>query len=180
VVVNHSAIFEAYTGLHPFEFPCRLCSVGSSHGTPSCHFSFWFCHVSHFIFETALAYPWSPCLPLDLVPFALCDCSQLEETSSRASHLMTSSHVVPDPLCGKTGPQVYFWLVDKLSWLQPYLELCPFTQALLKPWLAWWSMSLLSRLARESIIVSFQNGWRITWGTRPERKVLCLDSRCCN
>jgi hypothetical protein len=108
MVINRSAIFEAYTGLRPFQFPCHLCSVGSSHGTPLWHFSFQRRHMSHFIGETALAYPWSPCLPLDPVPFALRDCSQLDETLSRASLLMTSSQVVPDPLSGKTRPQVYF------------------------------------------------------------------------
>jgi hypothetical protein len=82
MVINRSTIFEAYTGLCPFEFPCHLCSFGSSCGTPLCHFSFWLCHVSYFIGETALAYPWNPCLPLDPVPFAWRDCSQLEEMSS--------------------------------------------------------------------------------------------------
>jgi hypothetical protein len=108
MVVNHSATFEAYTRLRPFEFPCHLCSFGSSRGTPLCHFSFQLRHVSHFISETAVAYHWSPCLHLDPVPFALRDYSQLEETPSRASFLMTSSQVVPDPLSGKTRSQVYF------------------------------------------------------------------------
>jgi hypothetical protein len=71
--------------------PLSFVLCGSSHGTPSCHLSFWLPHVSHFIGETAHAYPWSPCLLLDPVPFALHDYSQLEETSSRASFLMTSS-----------------------------------------------------------------------------------------
>jgi hypothetical protein len=147
-----------------------------AHLTPLCHLSFQLHHVSQFVGETALAYPWSPCLPLDPVPFALHDCSQLEEMSSWASPLMTSSQDVPDPVCGKTRPQVCFWLVDKLSWLQPCLKLCRFTQALLKLGLARWNMSLLSRVAREPIIVSFQNGWHITQGMQLERKVLCLDS----
>jgi hypothetical protein len=39
-------------------------------------------------------------------------------------------------LVWETQLQVHFWLVDKLSRLQPCLELCWFTQALLKPGLA--------------------------------------------
>jgi hypothetical protein len=125
MVVNHSAIFEAYTGLRPFEVPCHLCSVGSSRGTPSCHFSFCLRHVSHFVGETALDYPWNPCIPLDPVPFVLRDCSQLEEASSRASLLMTSLQLVPDPLSKKnsiaclllTGWQAV--LITTLPWIVP-------------------------------------------------------------
>jgi hypothetical protein len=42
------------------------------------------------------------------IPFAWRDCSQLEETLSRASFLMTSSQDVPDPVYRKTQPQVCF------------------------------------------------------------------------
>jgi hypothetical protein len=176
VVVNRSAIFKAYIGLRSFVFLCHLCSFSSSRGTSSCHFSFWLHHVSHFIGETALAYPWNPCKPLDPISFVLRDCSQLEEMSSWASTLMTSLQVVPDPLCGKTQPQVYFWLVNKLSKLQPCFELCRYAHVLLKPGLARRKVSLPPIVARETIIVSFQNGWRITQGTQPKIKILCLDS----
>jgi hypothetical protein len=59
------------------------------------------------------------------------------------------------PCTEKTQPQVCFWLVDKRSWLQPCLELCRFAQTLLKLGLARQNVSLLSRVEREPIIVSF-------------------------
>jgi hypothetical protein len=46
--------------------------------------------------------------------------------------------------------QVYFGLVHKLSRLQPYLDLCWFAQALLKPGLARRKVSLPPRVARET------------------------------
>jgi hypothetical protein len=55
----------------------------------------------------------------------------------------------PDSLCGKTQLQVHFWLVAKLSRLQSCLELCQFTQDLLKWGLVRWKLSFPYGVARE-------------------------------
>jgi hypothetical protein len=52
-------------------------------------------------------------------------------------------------LVWETRPQVHFWLVDKLSRLQPSLELWQFAQALLKPRHARWKVSFPYRVTRE-------------------------------
>jgi hypothetical protein len=67
--------------------------------------------------------------------------------ASKPSHNFLASCVLL--LVRATQQQVHFWLVNKLSRLQPCLELCWFTHALLKPGLARRKMSFPYEMARE-------------------------------
>jgi hypothetical protein len=64
--------------------------------------------------------------------------------------------------------------------LQPCLELCRFIQALLKTKLARWKSHFLSGISKRPLCIIHRNRWRITQGTQPERRVLCLESHCYN
>jgi hypothetical protein len=97
--------------------------------------------------------------------------------TSKPAHDVRTSYALL--LVRETRPQVHFWLVDERSILQTCLELCQFTQTLLKLGFARWKVSLPPEWQENQIIISFQNIWHITRGTQPERKMLCLDSHCC-
>jgi hypothetical protein len=66
---------------------------------------------------------------------------------SKPSHDFLASCVLL--LMRETQPQVHFWLVDKLSRVQPCLALCRFTQVLLKSGFARRKVLLPPRVARE-------------------------------
>jgi hypothetical protein len=72
-------------------------------------------------------------------------------------------------------PPVHFWLVDELTKLQSYLELCRFTQTLLQPRIARWETSFPLELAWESDHGTRLNGWCITRGTQPKGRMSCLE-----
>jgi hypothetical protein len=94
--INCFIILKTYGELHPIDPPLRWAPwfiVWHAFVSPLLND---FAKPNHLLEELILAYPWTYCL------FALRDCSQLDEMSSRASLLMTSLQVVPDPLCGKT------------------------------------------------------------------------------
>jgi hypothetical protein len=66
------------------------------------------------------------------------------------------------------------------SKLQHCLELCRFIQALLKTKVARWKVHFLVRVSKRLMYIIRRNGWRITRGTQPERRMLHLESRCYN
>jgi hypothetical protein len=66
------------------------------------------------------------------------------------------------------------------SKLQPYLELCRFVQTLLKTKVARWKAHFLIGIGKRPRWIIHQNGWHMTRGTQLKRRVLRLESRCCN
>jgi hypothetical protein len=66
------------------------------------------------------------------------------------------------------------------SKLQPCFELCQFVQALFKVKVARWNAHLLIGISKRPMCIIHRNGWRITQGTQPERRVLNLESRSYN
>jgi hypothetical protein len=63
---------------------------------------------------------------------------------------------------------------------QPYLELCRFTQVLLKTKVARWKTYFLIGISKRPMCIIRQNGWHITRGMQPKRRVLRLESHCYN
>jgi hypothetical protein len=63
------------------------------------------------------------------------------------------------------------------SKLQPCLQLCQFIQALYKRKVARWKAHSSSEFAKRPLCNIYQNGWHITQGTQPERRLLRLESR---
>jgi hypothetical protein len=66
------------------------------------------------------------------------------------------------------------------SKLQPCPKLCRFVQAILKTRIARWKVHFLIKLAKRIMCNIHHNGWRITRGMEPERRVLRLESHSYN
>jgi hypothetical protein len=86
----------------------------------------------------------------------------------------------PSFLVFKAKPRVSSnWLMSS-SKLQPYLELCRFVQALLKTKVVRWKVYFLLRICKKTHVQHSSNGWCITWGTQPKRRLLRLESHSYN
>jgi hypothetical protein len=93
---------------------------------------------------------------------------------------MIPLRVVPYSLCGKLDHKFTF------DWLTSYPD-CNLTLNYANSPRHFSSQDLqgggchfLPKWKRNQIILSFWNGWHITWDPQPERKVLYFDSQCCN
>jgi hypothetical protein len=76
--------------------------------------------------------------------------------------------------CVGTRPWVHFLLVDELSRLQPYLELCRLAQMLLKPGLARRKVSLPPRVAKGPSY-SILSEWMAYYSELRNQKEMCWD-----
>jgi hypothetical protein len=80
----------------------------------------------------------------------------------------------------KTKLQFSFdWFMSS-SKFQRCLELCRFAQALLKTKVARWKAHFLVRISKRPMYTICWNGWHITRGTQPERRLSHLESHCYN
>jgi hypothetical protein len=66
------------------------------------------------------------------------------------------------------------------SKLHPHLELCQFSQALLKTKFARWRAHFLVRISKIPMCIIHRNRWCTTWGKQPERGVSYLESQSYN
>jgi hypothetical protein len=176
VVVNHVIIFDAYSELCPFEPPLTFVLL-------------WFIVWHAFMLLSLVGFTmWEcPCLSLESLPTLGPSTSSpcMTALSLRRHRQEHAFSWLPCELClipcvGKLWPQVYFWLVGKLSILQPYLELCRFAHALLKLGLARWKVLLPLRVARE-LRYSILSEWMAYYSRYATgKKGLMLGFSCCN
>jgi hypothetical protein len=88
---------------------------------------------------------------------------------------MTSLWVVPYSLCGKPNRRFTFdWLTSGLE-CNLALNCVGSPRRFSRQDLQDGKCHFLTEWQENQIIISFQNGWRITRGTQPERNVLCFD-----
>jgi hypothetical protein len=66
------------------------------------------------------------------------------------------------------------------SELHPYLELCQFAQTLLKTKVTRWKAYFLIEISKRPLCIICRNGWCITQGMQPKRRVPSLESHCYN